>query len=97
MRVSDRVHELAAQMDPKGNKSRAVEFAVELVLALRMAEENTESLRFPDGTILKSDGPLSDDARNRMLAHDAITIQRVLESCVRAAVEAVTEPEEADE
>ena len=79
IRVSKRAHRLAKAADPEV-LGRGVEFALELLVALKRWERDELG---PD-----LDGPLSADAWNRLTAHHAIIVDRILERAVSRGIEA---------
>ena len=97
IRVSKRAHKLAALMDSYGDRGSAVEFALELALALKLWEVDGDmppgvpafrkALRIGD-EVVRGDGPLSGDASTRLTAHHAIIVDRLFERAVSRGIDA---------
>ena len=79
IRVSERAHRLAKAADPEV-LGRGVELALELLVAMKRWERDEFG---PD-----PDGPLSPDAWNRLTAHHAIIVDRIIERAVSRGIAA---------
>ena len=77
-RLTDRAYELAERLDPKGNRARAIEFALEVHAALIGAAS--------DRVYPFDKGPMSADASNMVQAFEGLVKDRLFGQAIDRAI-----------
>ena len=94
VRVSRRARILAEKMGTEDNIRHGIEFSLELALAMKLWEiddvppgvSGRKGLEIR-GEVIRADGPLSSDAHNRLMAHQAHIVDRILERAIARGIE----------